>query len=276
MVDIIYGLFKNTLPDIIRNEETVREILNDSRKRIITRNEGEQLAGVSVVGGNVIYLLCVDAGFQRKGIGTSLLRQSEEYIASQGFNKVKLGAGDNYIMPGVPMNRNAHEFFKRHGYVHAWGGSGCFDMSRDLTGNVFCEQYVGDTIDGVEYRWATEGDMGQIIRCVADAEENFVQYYKSDDTPVIVAVKDGEVVGTLMVGVDGEGEGIGSVGCTTTMKKYRGRGIATNMVRLGTKHLREAGLPKAFLGYTYTEIVNMYGRAGYEICMEYFMGEKEL
>jgi RimJ/RimL family protein N-acetyltransferase len=59
------------------------------------------------------------------------------------------------------------------------------------------------------------------------------------------------------------------------MTKHQGKGIATTMVRLGTKYLKDIGLSHAFLGYTYTDILAMYRRAGYEVCMEYFMGEKK-
>ena len=54
------------------------------------------------------------------------------------------------------------------------------------------------------------------------------------------------------------------------------KGIVTNMIKLGTKHLKDLGLRKAFLSYTYTDIINMYGRAGYKVSMEYYMGEKAI
>ena len=73
-----------------------------------------------------------------------------------------------------------------------------------------------------------------------------------------------------------EGEGRGSVGCTATRTDARGQGIATNMVRLGTRFLKDSGMKEAFLGYTYTDIVRMYARAGYSVCQRYFMAVKEL
>ena len=86
----------------------------------------------------------------------------------------------------------------------------------------------------------------------------------------------GEIAGALHVCREIEGKGVGSVGCTVTMRRHQGKGIATAMVRLGTRHLKDTGLSQAFLGYTYTDIVGMYGRAGYRVCMEYFMAEKIL
>ena len=274
--DSIFQLYKKTLPEIIRNENTVKKIINRTDNHIIYHNEDSVLAGVSVINGSVIYLICVDEAFQKQGIGSALLKKSEDYIASKGFDKVTVGAGDDYIMPGIPMNRFAHKFFMKHGYKHAWGECGCFDMSQDLAGFSQNVHSVGDIINGICYRWATENDMDGILNCVTEAHEDFVKYYKTTIDPVIIAVKDGVVVGTLMVGIETEGKGIGSVGCTTTMPKHQGRGIATQMVILGTKHLKDIGLQKAFLGYTYTDIVSMYARAGYMVCMEYYMGEKML
>ena len=71
-----------------------------------------------------------------------------------------------------------------------------------------------------------------------------------------------------------EGEGLGSVGCTATRPEAQGQGIATRMVQAGTQYLKDQGMKKAFLGYTYTDILRMYGRAGYTVCQEYFMAEK--
>lgn len=277
MIDSIFNLYRNTLPDLIRNAEAVRDILQDKENHIIPYNQDGRLAGVSVINDNVIYLLCVDADFQRRGIGTELLAQSEQYIASKGFDKAITGAGKKYIMPGVPMNNGAHLFFKEHGYTHSWGDSGCYDMSQELKDFSYNEHSIGDVINGIMYRWAALGDLDSIIKCVTDAHEGFISYYRealSNKEPVLIAVKDNEVAGTLIVGT--EAEGIGSIGCTATAHKHRGKGIATNLSKLGTWHLKQIGLMEAFLAYTYTDIVKLYERAGYKICMEYFMGEKNL
>jgi ribosomal protein S18 acetylase RimI-like enzyme len=173
------------------------------------------------------------------------------------------------------MKYDAHQFFIKHGYVHTWGDSGCFDMSQLLVNFPGFAHSVGDTIDGIEYRWATEGDLPLIAPCIADAAPDFVPHYRELKNPTIIAVKDGEVVGALMVFIEADGHGVGSVGCTVTKKAHQGKGIATSMVQIGTKHLKQEGFKTAFLGYTYTDIVKMYARAGYTVCMEYFMGEKQ-
>lgn len=156
-------------------------------------------------------------------------------------------------------------------------------MSMNLNDFTWDKAKIGDIIDGITYRFATKKDITQISECVADAQKDFVKYYQDEKhyknntkVPVIIALDKNEVVGALIVSIETEGKGFGSVGCTVTKHSHRGKGIATNMVCLGTKHLKEIGLNKSFLGYTYTEIVKMYARAGYKVCMEYFMGEKEI
>lgn len=281
MVNEIYSLYKENLPDIVRSDEEVKRILGDKNNYIISYRDDGKLIGVSVINENTIYLLCIDKPFQNRGIGTKLLNQTEKYIASKGFDKIIVGAGNDYIMPGIPMNNGAHIFFKKHSYIHSWGDCGCIDMSQLLKDFDYAKHSIGDTINGITYRWATLNDLDNIVTCVSDAEESFVQYYenislydKDSNTAVLIAEKDNEVFGSLMVSIETEGKDMGSLGCTTTAHKYRNKGIASNMIILGTKHLKDIGLNKAVLGYTYTYIIGIYARAGYKVSMEYYMGEK--
>jgi ribosomal protein S18 acetylase RimI-like enzyme len=282
----IFNLYNRNLPEILRNEKQVKRIISDKNNHIITRRDGDNLIGVSVVNKNTIYLLIVDKPYQRRKIGTELLAESEKHITAQGFDKIITGIGNDYIMPGVPMNDGAHDFFIKHGYIHSWGDdSGCFDMGQDLRNFNHCVHAIGDTINGITYRWAVISDLNNIIKCVTDADDVFIDYYNErelyendSDTRVLVAETDGEIAGVLMVALETEGKvkGMGSVACTATVHKHRNKGIATTMVQLGTKHLKELGLDRAYLEYTYTDIVNMYGKAGYKVTMQYFMGEKSI
>jgi ribosomal protein S18 acetylase RimI-like enzyme len=284
MVNEIFGLFQRNLPSVLRRESTVLDVLGDECNHIIECRDGEKTVGISVINEGTIYLLCVDKTSQNQGIGTRLLKQSEEYIASKGFNKVVLGVGEGYIMPGVPMNDGAHEFFMKHGYTHSWGESGCIDMSQALEG-FNCNGYaIGDTINGIKYRWAGVSDLEATVKCVFDAKEDFACYYRETElykqgsnAPILIAERDGEVLGAILVSIGEKlGDNGGSLDCLVTALKHRGKGIATTLTTLGTKHLKDTGLCNAYLCFTYTDIANMYRRIGYEVCMEYFMGEKLL
>ncbi len=281
MTDEIYRLYVETLPEIVRSEKVVKAIFSVPDNHIIYRKIDGRLAGVSVIGGNTIYLLCVDKSHQNKCIGNELLMQSEEHIASAGFKKVVLGAGKTYIVPGVPMNRDAHHFFIKRGYTHSWGDMRCIDMERELSDFHYNAHSVGDTINEVTYRWATIDDLDGILVCLSDNEEDFTKYYQNKNyyksgskERVIIAEKDNEVMGALAILIESARPGMGSLALTATARKHRNRGIATTLVTLAMKYLKDIGMERAHGGYTYSDLISMYERAGLGVCMEYFMGEK--
>ena len=296
----VYKLYREVFPYICREEETLREIIgHDSNIRIEKRNDGHELIAVSLIRKNTILLLVVREDYRRQGIGSHLLRESEDIIRQRGYNKVVLGVGDDYLMPGVPtskryfpaehenlyhfLNTEASDFFERRGYKHSWHDSNCFDMRMSLKDFPNESPNVGDTINGCHYRWANKSDVEGIIKCVQEAEEDFVEYYRNPDLyvsndheRVLVAIVNHEIVGTLIVGFETEGKGQGCVGCTTVKPSQRGRHIGVNMVMIGTRCLKDAGLDTATLSYTYSGLDHMYGYSGYQICTYYMMGEKYL
>ena len=243
----------------------------------------------------------VDEAHRRQGIGTELLAACEETIRNNGHETVVLGVGFDYLMPGVPtskryapsvherldplVNAEASNFFERRGYRHSWGVCNCFDMKMPL--DAFCQNdhQVGDVISGIHYRWAVLDDLEVILRCADDAcqyqDESFSRYYSDtslytsdSQEKVLVAVKGDRIVGMLIVSAETEALGVGTVGCTCVATSETHQGIATNMVRLGTRHLKDLGLTTASLSYTYSGLDVLYGASGYEISTYYFMGEK--
>jgi len=145
------------------------------------------------------------------------------------------------------------------------------------------QESIGNKIKNILYRFATLDDLDEIRKCVDDAEEKFNEYYlnkklydKNNDQRVLIAIKDNEVYGTLIISIETEANATGSVGCTTTKPKYRHQGIATNLVRIGTKYLKDIGMKYGYLGYTYTGLDKLYGAAGYKVTTKYMMAEKEL
>ena len=277
------NLFRNTLPEIIRSEDVINKILGDTKTHIICNRANDRLIGVSVLEDNTIYLLCVDKAFQHKGIGSKLLKQSEDYIASAGHEKIVLGTGKEYIMPGVPMNRNVHNFFIKRGYNHSWGNTRCIDMEQELKDFHYSEHSVGDTIFGIKYRWANINDLDKILVSLSDNETDFSPYYQNMNyylegsrERVVLAEMNDEILGTLVVSIEPACKGMGSLGLTATARKHRNKGIATTLVMLATKYLKDIGMEKVHGSYTYSSLINMYSKTGLNVCMEYFMGEKYL
>lgn len=295
----LFELYERNFPFIVREKETVLRILqNEGNTAIEQRDEQNKLIGISVINQNTVLLLCVDAEHRNKGIGTKLLAMSEEAVRAGGYDKIVIGNGFDYIMPGVPtskryvdaeneelypgLDETASDFFAKRGYTHSWQCN-CFDMRFPLSRFERDTYHVGDTIEDITYRFAAIDDLEEICACTDDACPEFTQYYRSEslytadnDTRVLIAASDGQVVGTLIVGVEDAGKHLGSVGCTTVKRAYQGRHIAVNLVTIGTKHLRDIGFEEAYLSYTYTGLDHMYGYAGYKICIYFMMAEKEL
>ena len=283
MINRLFDLYKVCFPEIVREDEKVLKILSFPENYFIVKENDGEISAVSVINENVVLMLCVHPAYRGKGIGTILLEETEAYIKAKGYEEIRFCDGPEYITPGIPNYEGVWEFFSKRGYVHGWGECECVDMSMPLAGYAHTEFSIGDTVNGYTYRWAELEDIPAVADCVNTAEENFTKYYRNEalyapksSQRVLIAVDDELVCGALIVSAETEAAGIGSVGCTATRADHQGRGIATTMVKLGTKYLHDIGLPTAFLGYTYTDIVSMYGRAGYEVCRKYMMAVKTL
>lgn len=295
-MEALYDLFRRNFPFCVREQSFARSLLSQNENTVFTEiDDSGRLIGAAVLEQNTLLMLCVDREYRNRGIGSRLLEAAEKAVRQAGYDSLVIGAGAHYLMPGVPTVRpvvdehlepdavyNGLEdytaFFIKRGYIHSWGCN-CFDMRRDLgdyTASLF-------HTEGITYRWAVPEDMDAVTACTDDAHESFTKYYKNPDMyhegsakRVLLACCGEDAAGVLIVSFAAEGPGLGSVGCTAVRHKYQGRKIASNLVMLGTQKLQEAGMEKAFLGYTYTGLNRMYGFAGYKICVYYFMAVKKL
>lgn len=300
----IFNIYKRNFLYINKKEKTIKEIINNQNNIIFERrNDNNELIACAIVNDNTILLLVVDKEYRNKGLGKTLLNECENVIIKNGYNQIILGVGFDYLMPGVPtskkythsVNENldpsvdniASTFFENRGYTHSWGNCNCFDMKMKLSDFNQSKNSIGDTINGIQYRWATIEDLENIIACADDAcqyqDEKFSKYYKNtklykDDNnqKVLVAVNNDKIVGTLIVSIETEDKDLGNVGCTCVSYKETHQKIGTTMVRLGTKYLKDIGLKNASLSYTYSGLDILYGNSGYKISTYYFMGEKEI
>ena len=292
-----FEFYKNNFPYIYREEKTIREIINNTNNKYIERrNKNNELIGLSIVNKNTILLLCVDKNYRNKGIGTDLLKESENTIISDGYEEAILGIGFNYLMPGIPTSNHyfdseheniysmvddsAENFFLNKGYINS---SECdyFDMWLYLDNYKYDEIHIGDIVNDIEYRFANENDIDDICICTDDAQKSFTKYYKKKEhyngnSRVMIAIINGEVAGTMMMGLETEGEKVGDLAIATTKHKYRNRHISANLTNLATQFLKDNGMEYAHLNYTYTGLDHVYGYAGYEICVYYTMASKNL
>lgn len=299
----IIKIFRDEFPYIDRQESTIMGILKNPNNHFIEKRDAKNnLIAISVINNNTIIFFCVVNSQRNKGIGSALLKESEDYIKNNGFDSVVIGAGFSYIMPGVPtskkyydavnehlvkqVNENASNFFENRGYYHSWDCN-CFDMKMDLKNFNKLTYAIGDKINNVKYRWATKAEIQEIMDCADDAcqyqETKFSKYYKNEkmyhdanNERVLVAEKNGRIIGCIIVSAEVEAKQLGNVGCTCVRFAETHQGIGSNMVILGTRYLYDIGLKKASLGYTYSGLDKMYGNAGYEISCYYMMAKKDL
>lgn len=282
MMKVLFDLYTACFPGIIREAATVERILSLPENHVIVKEQDGKAIAAAVINKNVVLMLCVLPEKRGQGIGTALVQEAEDYVRGQEYEEIRFCNGPGYITPGIPNYDGVWAFFKKRGYIHSWGDGECVDMKMDLKNFEHKEHSVGDTLNGYTYRWAIAEDIPAIADCVDTAEENFTKYYRNEvlytgSSQRVLIAEDGDLVcGALIVSAETEQKGVGSVGCTATREDRQGRGIATTMVKLGTKYLYDLGLPTAFLGYTYTGIIPMYGRAGYKVCMKYMMAVKAL
>ncbi|NLE13291.1 MAG: GNAT family N-acetyltransferase [Clostridiales bacterium] len=308
----VYALFRETMPFAVISDGAARYVIGKPENTLLfRRNEKGELIAALVLETDTVLFLGVRENFRRRGIAGELLSEAEELVKAAGHKYIRIGAGRDYLTPGVPMaepvgdvkfflppdivpgiDRSAAGFFIRRGYRHGWGEDNCFDMQMSLTEPGLSFPAEGETIDGITYRIAVKGDIEGACRCTDDAHPDFTKYYRSESlyeynhhpgkhvkggevSFALVAEADGEIAGTLIISLNAGGEGIGSVGCTAVARKYRKRHIGVNMVRVGTGILAEAGMTLGFLGYTYTGLDRMYGYSGYRVRNFWLMAHKD-
>lgn len=299
----IIKIFRQEFPYIDREEKTILEILSNKNNHFIERrDDSNKLIAISVINKNTILFFFVDKKYRNKGIGTEILKESETLIKNEGYNSVVIGAGFDYIMPGVPtskkyydsvneclakeVNNNASNFFEKRGYLHSWDCN-CFDMKMKLSNFNKFENSINDTIKNIKYRWAKLADVPEIVDCADDAcqyqDTKFSKYYKNEklyqetnNQRVLVAEKENRIIGCIIVSVEAEAKDLGNVGCTCVRFSETHKGIGSNMVILGTRYLHDIELKNASLGYTYSGLDKMYGNAGYKISCYYMMAAKNI
>ena len=95
-------LFRRNFGWAVRSDEAVEAALGHPANVVLEWRERGRLMGAAVMRRNTVLMLCVDERARRQGIGSALLARCEALLREQGYAEVSVGAGDDYLLPGVP------------------------------------------------------------------------------------------------------------------------------------------------------------------------------
>lgn len=276
-IELCCSIFFECFPFIPVAVSVLKEKLNGSIFFFVY--EKDTVTGFAAVEKNIIKIICVCPDFQKKGYGTSLLKECEDFIKKSGYDKVILGRNETDIFRGAVMNNMSHRFFEKHGY---YAYNGCLDMMlcmEDFSYNSITEKYPCSP--DVNFKICENGYTAELIAAVNEVEPKWVRNYISDrKSSIAIAVADNNIVGFVAVDFNArtivtyEGAKTGLIGYVGVLPSMRGKHIGINLVAFATEQLRQRGCTEAFIEYTSLE--SWYSRAGYEEYLWFWLGEKNI
>ena len=210
-----------------------------------------------------VELICVAPEMKRRGIGSRLLRQCEEYIAE---NHPAAHIGGKLICGAVSESA---EFFRRHGYT---------------IGGEFCEMYIdiadySDTLPpSADTFGFLSGRRDELIAAVNSVDAEWPQFFDGGDFFCAFGA-DGKIESFCIVEDDvrcavSSGKiRTGSVGCVGTVPLARGKGTGLKMVSLALEALRRRGCGRCYIHWTHLD--KWYGKLGARVAFRFRMAEIE-
>jgi beta-N-acetylhexosaminidase len=258
--------------------------------------EAEQLVGFAATEargerGGLLALL-VHPEHRRRGVGRALHDRAVAHLRARGVSRVRLGPGPiGYFWPGVPTDlAEAWAFFAAQGWT---SDEQAADLVLDL-GAYATPAWVYDRAarHGVTLAPAVPADAGAVASFERAHLPGWAEYFAApfasgEAGDVLVARgPEGAVLGTaLLHGPDAAwhgpptwtrrlGAGTGAVSAVGVAPDARGRGIGLALVARATELLRERGLARSYVGYTW--LVDWYGKLGYRVWMEYRVSARTL
>lgn len=218
----------------------------------------------AVVSGDRIALICVSPEKQRRGVGSTLLKQCEEYIAR---NHSAVHIGGELICGAVSESAG---FFAKHGYT---------------LGSEYCEMYIdlADYSDPLPQAPAKFGFLSgrhdELLAAVGSVDEEWVQFF--DGMDYFCGFGDNDEIFSFCIFEDDvrcvispENVRTGSVGCVGTVPAARGKGVGLKMVSLALEELKRRGCGRCFIHWTHLD--KWYGKLGAEVAFRFRPAEKML
>ena len=275
----IYKIYAECFPELAMNEEIFRKLLDADSCEIITHSENGSLAGFSAVQGNCIRLLCVSPEFQGKGIGSELLKKSEEAVSAKGFGTAVLGGFDSQLFIGAvtpeeQWNDMRCVFFENRGYK---ASNGCIEMKMALSD--FSEDKIPPCPQDVKFGYCPEDRRTELREAVKRVHSDWLEYFDLG-SPVFTAERDGKLAGFCIVDVNADTiistgkNNIGMIGCVGVLPEFRRNGIGLAMVAKAMLDVKNQGCDEAFIHFTYLDW--WYGKLGFKTFLHYWFGNKRV
>ncbi len=245
-----------------------------------------------------ISLLAVDPDYQGRGIGSRLLARAEAHLRQSGATRIVLGGSFHHAVPGLPDSLPAaREFFARRGYE--LGAKRVWDVQRDVRqfevpGRVG-QDLAAAGVEGrvVATRFANSADPeataslleflhaefpGRWCRDVAhafsrlDAPAHVMTFFQGRQAVGFAQVHVPGTPGCLRWdGFDPDAAAIGPVGVARSLQ---GKGLGLAVVALAADFLKRKGARRVVIDWT--DLVDFYGKLGFEPWLSYVLAHKTL
>lgn len=265
-------IYNACFPALAMTPEHFEQFLLHDNTKLFTHRENGGLVGFALVEDFALRLLCVAPAMQRKGYGTALLREAEEYLRGAGYDRIITGGVSSGLFIGAVAE--SWEFFAKKGYFEH---RRCDEMWMKLADFQYRpENFHGHT--QAEYGWY-RGSLKKLHQAVAAVDESWVELYNEPEKVFTGMVGD-EIASFCLVDLDAErylmdacGR-VGMPGCVGTVPKFRNRGIGIEMIAIVTEYLKQQGMDTSFIFYT--GVADWYAKLGYETFLTEVFGEKKL
>lgn len=225
-----------------------------------------------------VKMLVIDAKYQRKGIGSRLLREMEKHICSHGIKTIRLfETAPNYLVPGLDVRyTRAMIFFEKNGYER-FGET--FNLEVDLSTDAFdtAAQEQELAAAGVEIRRALMADSDEISLFLQKHWPAWVEEVQASllNYPISLhlACKNRQLIGFSAHNCNNKGTGwFGPMG---TAPESRRLGIGGTLLRRCLRDIKEEG--KRFATIPWVGPIGFYVHyAGAEISRVFHRYQKAL
>jgi beta-N-acetylhexosaminidase len=235
-----------------------------------------------------LQVVLVEPAHRRRGIGRRLVDAALDDLRLRGVAEVRLGAGPRgYFWCGVPVNLpDAWAFFEALGWPEL---ERAFDLLLDLDGYAtpawVYERFAAVALAAPGDADAVLGFERALFPLWAPHFERAIHAGALDD--VLLARDDGgRIVGTALV-LDPRapwrnpfvwdrllGELTGGPGTVGVAPDARDRGVGLALAARATELLRERGLHRSYVGWTW--LVDWYAKLGYQVWAEHRVSARAL